>query len=108
MNELRTAQRKPLPYPQFNPGDALEVLMLPYKSADKPVYFLLLLFFIVSKYVCVNNVYVCVCLQQVIRGVVIAKSNRGADSSFILRDVSAHNIKYVVGLFLFFYVVLQF
>mmetsp|Transcript_3958 Transcript_3958/g.5223 ORF Transcript_3958/g.5223 Transcript_3958/m.5223 type:complete len:162 (+) Transcript_3958:47-532(+) len=61
MNELRTAQRtRPLPYPDFKPGDALEVQMLPYKSSTKP---------------------------QIMRGVVLAKTNRGIDSSFLLRDV---------------------
>ena len=38
MYQLRTEQTsKPLPYPAFRSGDALEVKMLPYKSAPKPV-----------------------------------------------------------------------
>jgi len=50
----------PLPWPAFRAGDALEVKMLPYKTAEKPV---------------------------IIRGVVISKVNRGYDSSFVLKDV---------------------
>lgn len=38
MNELRTAQRNAiLPHPKLNPGDAVEVHMLPYKTATSPV-----------------------------------------------------------------------
>lgn len=61
MSELRREQTSnPLPYPAFRSGDALEVKMLPYKSAPKPV---------------------------TLRGVVLGKFNRGIDTSFILRDV---------------------
>ena len=42
MHELRSEQTKdPLPYPEFAPGDALEVKMLPHSGADKPVRSLL-------------------------------------------------------------------
>ena len=38
MATLRAEQTAtPLPYPDFSPGDALQVKMLPYKSAAKPV-----------------------------------------------------------------------
>jgi hypothetical protein len=38
MHMLRTEQTsEPLPYPKFRAGDALEVKMLPYKTAPKPV-----------------------------------------------------------------------
>jgi len=38
MHELRLEQTSsPLPYPKFRAGDALEVKMLPYKTAPKPV-----------------------------------------------------------------------
>ncbi|CAM9282263.1 unnamed protein product [Discosporangium mesarthrocarpum] len=50
----------PLELPDIKSGDALEVQMLPHKSASKPVFY---------------------------RGVVIRKVNKGADSSVLLRDV---------------------
>ena len=43
MHQVRTEQTQvPLPYPEFRPGDALEVKMLPHKGADKPVRYALL------------------------------------------------------------------
>mmetsp|Transcript_24587 Transcript_24587/g.50459 ORF Transcript_24587/g.50459 Transcript_24587/m.50459 type:complete len:167 (+) Transcript_24587:76-576(+) len=61
MHELRWEQvQNPLPFPKFRVGDAVEVKMLPYKSASAAV---------------------------VMRGVVLSKVNKGIDSAFIIRDV---------------------
>lgn len=96
MHELRTAQTAtPLPFPKFKPGDALEVHMLPYKSAEKPVSWqklssssTCLCIHVYGILIMLVFLHVCFFNQQIIRGVVLAKANRGIDTSFILRDVT--------------------
>lgn len=66
MNELRQEQKQRMgPIPPFRSGDALEITLLPYKTAPEP---------------------------EVIRGVVLSKVNKGNESNCILRDVSLGEI----------------
>mmetsp|Transcript_62479 Transcript_62479/g.85859 ORF Transcript_62479/g.85859 Transcript_62479/m.85859 type:complete len:157 (-) Transcript_62479:595-1065(-) len=66
MNELRQEQKQSMgPIPPFRSGDALEITLLPYKTAPEP---------------------------EVIRGVVLSKVNKGNESNCILRDVSLGEI----------------